>query len=80
MELGVQQAAVPAQVVDDALVGLEHLQPLVGADGLVEAAVGLDRRIDVEPVGHAGVVVVLAVARARCARSRCPGRAGRSRC
>ncbi len=60
--IGVEQAAVGAQVVDDALVGFEHLQPGVGTGGLVEAAVGQHRGIDVEAVGHAGVVVVLAVA------------------
>ena len=40
----------------------KHLQPLVGAGGLVETAVRADRRVDVELVGDAGVVVVLAVA------------------
>ncbi len=58
----VQQAAVLPQVLHDPFVGLEHLQPLVGADGLVEAPAGVDRRIDVEPVRHPGVIVVLAVA------------------
>jgi len=61
----VQQAAIGAHVLDDAGIGFEDRQPGVGAGGLVEAAVGLDRRIDVEAVGHAGAVVVLAVAGSR---------------
>ena len=39
--------------------------------GVVEAAVGQHRAVDLQPVADAGVVVVLAVARARCGPGPC---------
>ena len=60
-----EQAAVGSHVGRDARVGLENLEPGVTRDLGGEPAVVVDGRVDVDAVGDAGQVVVVAVSRCR---------------